>query len=125
MHWIALRPSPDAVEAPSEPVLVDASTALAWWALRFTPLVARVGDALVLEVSASERLFGGRTALLQQLLESNRSLAQVEYAQGATSLIALAVLQVHPCWVGKAAPLRGVVPDALPVHTLADHPTCP
>lgn len=119
MHWIALRPSPDAAVAPSEPVLVDASTALAWWALRFTPLVARVGDALVLEVSASERLFGGRTALLQQLLESNRPLAQVEYAQGATSLIALAALQVHACRVGQAAPVSGVVPDVLPVHTLA------
>lgn len=119
MHWIALRPSPDAAAAPTEPALVDASTALAWWALRFTPLVARVGDALVLEVSASERLFGGRTALLQQLLESNRPLAQVEYAQGATSLIALATLQVHACRVGQAAPVRAVVPDALPVHTLA------
>lgn len=119
MHWIALRPSPDAAAATTEPALVDASTALAWWALRFTPLVARVGDALVLEVSASERLFGGRTALLQQLLESNEPLAQVEYAQGATSLIALAALQVHACRVGQAAPVRAVLPDALPVHTLA------
>ena len=60
MHWIALRPSPDAAAAPTEPALVDTATALAWWALRFTPLVARVGDVLVLEVSASERLWGGR-----------------------------------------------------------------
>jgi len=119
MHWIALRPSPDAAEALSEPALVNASTALAWWALRFTPLVARVGDALVLEVSASERLFGGRTALLQQLLEPNKPVAQVEYAQGATSLIALAALQMHACRVRQAAPVRGVLPDALPVHTLA------
>ena len=78
MHWIALRPSPDAAAAPTEPALVDASTALAWWALRFTPLVARVGDVLVLEVSASERLFGGRTALLRQLLEPNKPVALAE-----------------------------------------------
>ena len=119
MHWIALRPSPDAAAAPTEPALVDTATALAWWALRFTPLVARVGDVLVLEVSASERLFGGRTALLRQLLEPNKPVALAEYAQGATSLIALAALQVHACRVGQAAPVRAVLPDALPVHTLA------
>lgn len=119
MHWIALRPLPDTGAAPAEPALVDAFTALAWWALRFTPLVARVGDALVLEVSASERLFGGRTALIRQFLEPNRPVAQVAYAQGATSLIALANLQVHPWRVGQATPGRVVVPDALPVHTLA------
>ena len=44
MHWLALRPTPDAA-LPTEPALVDAHTALAWWALRFTPLVARVEDA--------------------------------------------------------------------------------
>lgn len=119
MHWIALQPLPDADAAPAEPALVDAFTALAWWALRFTPLVARVGDALVLEVSASERLFGGRNALIRQFLEPNRPLAQMAYAQGATSLIALASLHVHPWHVGQAAPGRVVVPDALPVHTLA------
>ena len=54
MHWIALHCKPEADEAP------DPLTALAWWALRFTPLVARVDDTLVLEVSGSERLFGGR-----------------------------------------------------------------
>jgi protein ImuB len=129
MHWIALRPLPDASTAPHEPALVDASTALVWWALRFTPLVAGVGDALVLEVSASERLFGGRQALMQQLLGPKMPVASVQYAQGATSLIALALLQAHPYWhphapsgdasAGAATPARAVVPDALPVHTLA------
>lgn len=108
MHWIALRPTPNAA-APSEPTLADAHTALAWWALRFTPLVARVEDALVLEVSGSERLFGGRRALLQQILEPSQPLAPVEYAQGATSLVALGRL-----WSG-----REVVPEALSVHVLA------
>ncbi|WP_293663031.1 DNA polymerase Y family protein [Rhodoferax sp. OV413] len=119
MHWIALRPLPDAAPHPPAPALVDASTALAWWSLRFTPLVARVGEALVLELSASERLFGGRAALLQHFLGPNRPLAQVEYAQGATSLIALAALQVHPWRLAPAPPGRVVVPDALPVHALA------
>ncbi|MCZ8091918.1 MAG: DNA polymerase Y family protein [Acidovorax sp.] len=39
----------------------------AWWALRFTPRVARVDEALLLEVSTTERLWGGRAALLAQL----------------------------------------------------------
>jgi protein ImuB len=95
MHWLALRPSPDAAAAPSEPALVDASTALAWWALRFTPLVARVGDALVLEVSASERLFGGRSALLQQLVEPKRPVAPVEYAQGTIKSGAMQFMRLH------------------------------
>ena len=42
--------------------------ALVWWALQFTPRVARLEEALVLELSASLRLFKGRTALQQRLL---------------------------------------------------------
>ena len=66
MHWIALQPASEAPDSPA-PTLVDLHAALGWWALQFTPLVARVEDALVLEVSGSERLFGGRDALLQRL----------------------------------------------------------
>ena len=96
MHWIALQPASDAADGASQEegaALVDVLSAWAWWALQFTPLVARVEAALVMEVSASERLFGGRTALLAQLFETNRAPALVEYAQGATSLIAFARLQ--------------------------------
>ena len=113
MHWIALQP---ASEAPgTEATLVDAPSAWAWWALQFTPLVARVEAALVLEVSASERLFGGRTALLDQLLKPNWPLALVEYAQGATSLIAYGRLQ---CAGRTADGAAAIAPDALPLHTL-------
>jgi protein ImuB len=90
MHWIALRPKSEAPTlALEEAPLVDVCTALAWWALQFTPLVARVDDALVLEVSGSERLFGGREALMALIFKSNRPLAPVDVAQGATSLVAL------------------------------------
>ncbi|WP_413880803.1 hypothetical protein [Candidatus Aalborgicola defluviihabitans] len=65
MHWIALQPASDALDAP---VLTDATSAWAWWALQFTPLVARLEDALLLEVSASQRLFGGVDALLAKIL---------------------------------------------------------
>lgn len=115
MHWIALQPGPEAVwtraagsaadEAP------DALLALAEWALQYTPKVARLEDALLLELSASERLWGGKRALLRQIYTSNKPLAPVHYAQGATSLIAYARLQEQP--------LARTLPDDLPLHTLA------
>lgn len=110
MHWIALQPTPDALGETSAPAPADIHIALAWAALRFTPLVARVEDALVLEVSASERLFGGRAALLHLLHKQNEAVAPVQCAQGATSLIALGRL-----W--SASPQSRV--DALPVKVLA------
>ncbi|MES2583009.1 MAG: DNA polymerase Y family protein [Pseudomonadota bacterium] len=112
MHWIALQPTPEAA-------LVDPHSAWAWWALQFTPLVARVEAALLMEVSGSARLFGGSNALLVQMLKPNWPLAPVEYAQGATSLIAFGRLQCTcvPDSGGDAA--RMLAPDALPLHTLA------
>ncbi|WP_342620959.1 DNA polymerase Y family protein [Rhodoferax sp. GW822-FHT02A01] len=112
MHWIALQPSHKPlvpVAGADAAVLVDADTALAWWALRFTPLVARMDTSLVLEVSQSERLFGGRAALLQQLLESE-ACVMLDHAQGATALLALARLWAR----APDAPIH-----SLPLHTLA------
>ena len=105
-------------EVPAD-ALADGITALGWWALQFTPKVAQLenegeevegkskeeGEAegqrqrksvLVLEVSASERLFGGRQQLLQQIFQSNKRFSNVLYAQAATSLIAIAKLQIKP-----------------------------
>ena len=109
MHWIALQPASDALDAP---VLTDATSAWAWWALQFTPLVARVESALLLEVSASQRLFGGVDALLAKFLKPNWAVALVEYTQGATSLIAFGRLQCQQSDHDLAA-------DALPLATLA------
>ena len=109
MHWIALQPTLDAARArDSADPLADVHTALAWWGLHFTPLVARVEDALVLEVSGSERLFGGRTALLRAL--QNGLPSPVQSAQGSSSLIALGRL-----WSQTPEQL----PDALPLQALA------
>jgi protein ImuB len=108
MFWIALQPAPEACGPTG--ALQDGHTALAWWALQFTPLVARVQDALVLEVSASARLFGGRAALVREIYTQNKPIAPVECAWGATSLIALGRL-----W--SQMPRQPV--DALPLHTLA------
>ena len=112
MHWIALQPAPHDGAADA-PALTDVHAALAWWALQFTPLVARVQDVLVLEVSGSERLFGGRTALLAQLFKPNRPVAPVYSAQGATSLIAIGRLRVAAA--GRPVDLA---PDALPLQAL-------
>jgi protein ImuB len=106
MHWIALKLQPDLTAE-----LANAATALGWWALQFTPKVAWVDGALVLELSASERLFGGRAALVQRIRKENRPPAPVNSAQGATSLIAVAKL--HP--LGR----RVQKPDDLPLAALA------
>lgn len=108
MHWIALQLEPAAPGAPD--ALVDPHTALAWWTLQFTPMVARLGGVLVLEVSGSERLFGGRKTLLERIYAPNKPVALMECAQGATSLIALGRLQ--------SGCLRSL-PDALPIKALA------
>lgn len=89
MHWVALQALPEG----ESPALADRIAVLGWWALQFTPKVARVGDALLLELSASERLWGGRTPLLRHIYASDKPVANVKYARGATSLIAIARLQ--------------------------------
>ena len=72
MQWIALQPTPDDTLADA---LADAHAAWGWWALQFTPLVARVESALLLEVSGSVRLFGGGDALLESLFKPNWPIA--------------------------------------------------
>ena len=100
MRWIALRPPAEPASAPWAQGAsggADTLQALGWHALGFTPRVTLLEDAVLLEVSASVRLFGGAKGLLQQLLlsylESNKAIAQVGYAQGATSLIAIGRLR--------------------------------
>ena len=109
MHWIAVQAAPKSPGEVAEDAdaLPDVNSALAWWALRFTPMVAKVEAALVLEVSGSERLFGGRTALLQQLFETGPPAVTLAHAQGGTALLALGRL-----W--------SQAPDA-PIHTLPLH----
>ncbi|MES2608590.1 MAG: DNA polymerase Y family protein [Pseudomonadota bacterium] len=159
MHWIAwpLPPTPTDTDTDSDarPVVVAVLPAAAgprqplpqaqhehWWALQFTPRVARVdGEALLLEVSATERLWGGREALLAQLqlrsppwpadppsgagdpdplpepAEQTRRLTP--FAEAPTSLQALALLRLQLA----GQPLPRHLPDGLPLHTLtALHP---
>lgn len=112
MFWIALWPRPDTPDAAAA-LPHDASTALAWWALQFTPRVAHLEQAVLLEVSASERLFGGRELLRVHLLQAVQSVMPVQSAHASTALLALAYLQVG---TENGSP----APDLLPLATLAE-----
>jgi protein ImuB len=90
--------------------------ALGWWALQFTPRVAWVDDeALLLEVSACERLWGGRLSLMRELARTNPAPVPVQRAQGATSRIALARLRMFAR--GEEPPADA--PSGLPLDTLS------
>ena len=101
-HWIALSPP-----EPDGPL----------WrlqALRFTPHVAQVQELLLLEVAASERLFGGRRALLNQFFRINGVLARIPWQQASSSLIAMGLLRCQALGLARPA----LVPDGLPLSTL-------
>ena len=144
MHWIALPLPSWEGEPPADP------GALGWWALRFTPRVALVdGEALLLEVSTTERLWGGRDALLAQVREAwaqagpapdaaaaaaaaastpagsggppvaHPSARALVWGCGPTALLAQALLRM--ALAGRELPSR--MPQGLPLHTLtALHP---
>jgi len=104
MYWIALLPSRD-----------DERIAWGWRALQFTPRVAQVDEALLLEASATLRLWGGRKGLLRRLLQAPEPLAPAPWAQGRTALAALAMLRLQ--LRGQAAPAR--IPQEFPLDTLS------
>ncbi|RYY81880.1 MAG: DNA polymerase Y family protein, partial [Comamonadaceae bacterium] len=107
MHWIALQWQPE----PGQPL--PPLEALGWWALGYTPRVAWLDEALLLEVSACERLWGGRLPLMR-LLSASTPLKRLQQAQGATGLVALARLRLYAAGVKPPAD----VPAALPLRTL-------
>ena len=114
MHWIALQWSLES-DAPDAPLL-PTPEALGWWALAYTPHVAWQDEALMLEVSACERLWGGRLQLMRQLVADNPAPdVRMLGAQGATSLIALARLRLFE----RNEPRPQDVPAGLPLDTLS------
>lgn len=102
MDWIALLP-------PDEQEL----TAWGWWALQFSPRVARVEEALLLELSGSLRLWRGKKALRRRLLQGNPLLAEPAWSAGPTSLIALGLLRMKAA--GRPLPRQA---RDLPLQTL-------
>jgi protein ImuB len=102
MYWIALQPSRD-----------EDATAWGWRALQFTPRVARVDEAILLEAGASERLFGGRKRLLRGLLAQAGELEVQAWAAGPTALVALSLLRLKRA--GQEIPAE--LPQGLPLST--------
>ena len=102
MYWIALCPSHN-----------EDATAWGWRALRFTPRVACVDEAIVLEAGASERLFGGRSRLLRALFKGVPTLECEGWAGADTSLQALSLLRLKRR--GEEVPAE--LPGGLPLDT--------
>lgn len=108
MQWIALR------WLPETPVDLTPE-ALGWWALQFTPRVAWLDEALVIEVSACERLWGGQQSLMRLMSAWNPAPStRIQKVQGETSLIALARLRL---FARNETPAPDMLAD-LPLHTL-------
>lgn len=125
MWWIALLPHP-ATPSP------EAALALAWWALQWTPRVCLLDEAVLLEVGASERLFGGRRVLLQHLRAQAGGAGAAALAAAPTALAALALLRQLDAVVGPSAEPAPLLPatgcsarrlaatvNALPLHHLS------
>ncbi|MGV3493558.1 MAG: Y-family DNA polymerase [Ramlibacter sp.] len=105
MYWIALLPSPD-----------EDRVAWGWRALQFTPRVAFVEEAVLLEAAASEKLFGGKRALLQALLKTGEGGLQCRaWAAATTSVAALALLRLK--LRGQERP--ATLPDDLPLDAVS------
>lgn len=86
-HWAALLPLPQS----AFPHPIDAGS-LGTWALQFTPRVALLEDAVVAEMAASARLYGGLDALRALVEAGSRDLgARVAWAP--TGLAALALVR--------------------------------
>ena len=96
MWWIALLPTP-ATPSP------EAVLPLAWWALQWTPRVCLLDQCVLLEVSMSERLFGGRQALLQRLRAQAGAAGAQALATAPTALAALALLRQLDAAAGTSA----------------------
>ena len=122
--WIALHTSISTEPGTAKGGLVDEATAqraVASMALGFTPRVALVDEAVLMDLTGSLRLFGGLARLMALLdaqlaafFETHSVAVRTGRAQGATSLIALGRLRLQA--ENPAAAKR--VAD-LPMHTLS------
>jgi len=115
MWWAALLfpCAPDGSPPPT-----DALHGPATWALQFTPRVAIVDEAVVMELEGSVRLFGGRHALRDRIVEGARELGVRVVAWGPNSMAALAFGRAGVDHDDAERPLPQRL-DALSMHTLS------
>ncbi len=118
MLWAALLPD----RLPSdESRRTEATSGLATWCLQFTPRVAVIealsaSPAVVMEVEASVRLFGGKRRLVERVRDETADLGVRQISWAPTSLAAVALARVGQS-NGFARPIDQVL-DALPLETL-------
>ncbi len=111
MWWCALCP------CPTTPCTEPGQSALALWALGYTPRVARADEAVLMELGASARLFGGRTALRERVQAEARELGAQAVAWAPSGLAALALARAGQPDPGPHTLADAL--DALPLHTLS------
>jgi protein ImuB len=113
MWWSALcLPVTDDAFSPTE----SARQALAIWALQFTPRVSVLDEAVLMEVEASLRLFGGGPALRARVAAEAPALGVVRLGWSSNGLAALALARA-----GIEDGLDGPLParlDPLPLEVL-------
>lgn len=118
MLWAALLP---ARLSSDELRRTEATSGLATWCLQFTPRVALIeplseSPAVVMEVEASVRLFGGKRKLVERVKEECRDLGVRQLTWAPTSLAAVAIARSGAS-NGFAKPLEQLL-DALLLETL-------
>lgn len=92
---------------------------LGWWALQFTPRVARLDEAVVMEVRASQRLFGGAAALQARVVQGAAAWGCTQWGGGTTALAALARARHGANPLSHVRRPRPIGLDQLPLHTLS------
>lgn len=93
---------------------------LGWWALQFTPRVARLDEAVVMEVRASQRLFGGAAALHARVLHGAARWGCTQWGHASTALAALARARHGASACDAPRPRHLPIGlDQLPLHTLS------
>lgn len=115
MLWAAL-PLPYPADVPP-PRPEDELRGLATWSLQFSPRVAIVEEAVLLEVSASLRLFGGWAALRKLVGRQSSELGVQSMAWAPTGLGALALAR-SAIQGGMRLPLEQRL-DTLPLETVS------
>lgn len=114
MLWAALLlpPGPDAT-LPSDEALRGVAT----WALQFTPRVAISEEAVLLEVEGSTRLFGGKRALRDRVVQEGADQGVRAFAWAKNSLAAQAFARAG-IENGFKRPLEDLL-DSLPMGVLS------
>ena len=118
MLWAALLPD----QLPSdESRRTEATSGLATWCLQYTPRVAVIealseSPAVVMEVEASIRLFGGKRRLVERVREESVDLGVRQLSWAPTSLAAVAIARAGKS-NGFAKPIDQLL-DTLPLETL-------